>query len=253
MFFRALAPWRRWLKFSLIAGALALVFGCSSRPETLPKPDVIEQSPEMADEVPAPAPDPEVVTYGLGDNEDIVVLDDPWDLVEQAETASPNEVPGLLLRATNEFIDRGDIQTASSLATRLDGYPLIVDERFALNVARARILVATNRHNEALQQLAATPFGQVRDPALQADYLEAQAASQGALGRLPDAVSTRLLLDGSLSGTDRALNQRALIDLMQQMDPLHLVILRENVSNPDLEGWIALADVMDRSIRAVCG
>jgi len=54
MFFRTLAPWWRWLKFSLVAGALALVFGCSSRPETLPEPDIIEQSPEMVDEVPVP-------------------------------------------------------------------------------------------------------------------------------------------------------------------------------------------------------
>ncbi len=232
--------------YIIVAATMLALGGCGGGPQRRPveEPLVVE---DVLEQAPAEAvvEEPVVISHGLQDDEQIVVLDDPWDLVQQANNAAVYEAPGLLIRAINEFIDRGEIQTARSIIDQLEVYPLTPDERFRLNIIRARVAQASGESAQALDMLAIVNLNQLRDVELRKQVLETLADAQVSLGRLSDAAASLLDLDRLSTGQERVNVQQRTLQLLQAMNPLHISLLQEKYRHPDLAGWVALADTLN--------
>ena len=233
-------------KHALFSSTVTLfLYGCSSTQETLPTEPVVMEDlvTEPVVEVAEPI-DEEAVVTGLAEEPEIVVLDDPWELVQQANSAPAYEVPGLLIRAINEFLDRGQISTAQLLAEQLQTYPVTPDERLSMNLIRARISAQTGNPDVALDIVNTLNLDLIRDPQITSQILVVRSEAETALGRNVDATSTLLDLDAYLDDRDQIQNQLTIVRQLQTMDALELSLLREKSLNPNLQSWIALADIM---------
>jgi outer membrane PBP1 activator LpoA protein len=225
-----------------IASAL-LLSSCASGPVNLPveQPVIVE----TATPDPASAAEPEPIVHGLEQDADIVVLDDPWELVQEANAAPAYEVPRLLIRAINEFLDREQVQTAQTITRQLESYPLTPDERLSLTIIQSRIAVRTGSPGLALNMMDNINLEQVRDTEIRRQVLTIKSEAQTALGRKSDATASLLMLDPLLVDQERVTNQQQILQKLQSMDTLHLSLLEEKYSAPDLQGWVALADTLN--------
>ncbi len=225
--------------------ATLLLTGCASGPENLPvdQPVIVETA------TPDPASiineEPEPIVHGLEQDVGIVVLDDPWELVKEANSAPAFEVPRLLIRAINEFLDREQVQTAQTITRQLESYPLSPDERLSLTIIQSRIAVRTGNAALGLNMMENLNLEQIRDPEIRRQVLTVKSEAQIALGRKSDATASLLMLDPLLIGQERIENQQQILQQLQSMDALHLSLLEEKYSSVDLKGWVSLADTLN--------
>ncbi len=234
---------RQWLfrKLSVLA-ICALLGSCTLSSNYLPRttPVVDETTTDEGSEIEEQG----AITHAFVDETEIVVIEDPWELVDRANGAEPSEVPELLIRATEEFLNRGQLFTAETLVTRIQSYPLSPEENYSLQFIRARLASEFGQHKRAMSLLFRLNRGEIHDLNRKIQYLGIIANSQIALDRTADAVNTLLELDPLLADGEQLENQRQLLKLLQSMDDLQIALLRENSSNNVLEGWLALVDTL---------
>jgi outer membrane PBP1 activator LpoA protein len=240
----------QWCPQTLIFGILLLLLGgCTTLPTSLEPEVVVEEAEPEAPE--AVIEEPEVITHAIEEGDQIVAIDDPWDLVKQAETAPESEAPGLLIRAISEFINQGQYFTAQSLADRLNDNWLTPEENLSFQVIHAQLATAAGKHQQAIEMLSALNPRQIENIPLRKQAFEALAISQIASGRLTDAAITLLELDTVVTDSEQLDNQRRILSLLQTMDGLHISLLKEYSSSPSLEGWLALTDTLKTTTPAL--
>ena len=222
-----------------------LLSSCASGPENLPVDQPVIVETVTPDPAPAVDKEQEPIVHGLEQDADIVVLDDPWELVEQANTAPADEVPGLLIRAINEFLDREQIQTAQTITRQLESYPLTPNETLSLIIIQSRVAARTGNPKLALNMMDNINLEQVRDQEVRQQILTIKSEAQIALGRKSDATTSLLMLDPLLIEQERVANQQKILQQLQSMDALHLSLLEEKYSAQDLQGWVALAEILN--------
>lgn len=232
--------------FSIIALVFAIgLSGCSLVPTVFPtnQPKVITAYPatEQATEIEEPA----VTTHALEEDGEITVVEDPWELMERANTVPGEEARELLLRAAKEFVNRGQLYTATTAIEKLETYSLTPDQRFSLTIIRAQITNASGEPETAISTIDSLNISGISDPELKKQMLEIKANSQINLGHQSDAVATLLEMNLLLEKQDQLGNHQTILSLLQSMSGIHLSLLREISTNPSLNGWIALADTLN--------
>ncbi len=239
-----------------------MLAGCSAtveeEPEILPEltevvTEEVVKEPVQAEEEPPEEPvekPPAAVSYGLqSDEEGIMVLDGPWDLVKQAETSPEHLAPGLLIRAISEFMDQNQFHAARNILGLLESYPMTAEDRLRTNILKAQISQQESRYADVLDALEAVELEQLQDPLLQKQGLQTLYRAQLAAGRKSDAVLSLLRLRSLVEEPEQLQVQRQLLELMQGMSFLEHSLLQERAQQqfPELTGWIALANVLDGS------
>lgn len=188
---------------------------------------------------------PEAIPHALEPEPQIIAADAPWTLVQRAEEVEPGEVASLLLPALSGFIEAGELAAAHALVERLQPHPLSGFQRRALRVYEAQLAQKLGRHARAvalLRGIESSPGFAAIGPA-RADILRLLADSQMALRRNTDALVTLLRRD-ALPLPHRAANQMRIMALIDSLDPLARLLLREAPPHPALPGWLALNDIV---------
>lgn len=244
----------------------ALVAGCAQVPvEPLPEePPVIEtvvETPEPVEEpepvvVEVPKPEieeppareePVVTSFGLQDKEEVVPLDDPWKLVEQAYSLPADQASGLFIRAVDEFLKQGQVPTASDILDLLASYPMSRDEQVRIEILRSRIDLARDDSERALARLWEIDLGQVHNPDLHLEFLEILSDAQNASGRSADATATLIQLHDLSDSEARIPVQQRIIDQIRSLNPLDRSLLAVQSTHLNTPGWIALVEALDFS------
>lgn len=212
---------------------LVLAAACIPLPGTVPRsaPQVVEPLDDQA------------IAHPLNRETGIIIADDPRTLVKQAKGAADERAVPLLLRAIAGFIRQSQFGAAQTLITRLQYLPMAGFQRHELLLHQAHLTQALGQHERALELLRALE----QSPALSAQastrLLLLRADSQRALGR-NDEVATRLQLDTLLEPAGRVANQRRILDLIESLDPLGRLLLRENPDDDAIHGWVALSETL---------
>ncbi len=191
---------------------------------------------------------PEAVTYPMEPDtridHQIMPVDDPWELLSRAGIAADSEASALRVRAIAEFIHRGQRHTARSVIEELKNYPLTSEQRISLQIIQGQLAGAAGRHEKAISLLSTINRSRIVNMDGRQQLLKTLSTAQIALGRKSDAVTSLLELDLLLADQVQLENQHTILTLLQSMDALNLLLLKENSSNPVLAGWIALTDTL---------
>ena len=121
---------------------------------------------------------------------------------------------------------------------------------FSLQILRAQLADASGQYNQAISLLHVLNSNQIQDTGRKRQILETLASSQIALGQKTDAVATLLNISAITTNEEQLESQRRILSLLQSMDPLHLSLLRENNTNPALDGWLTLTDTLANTTPA---
>ena len=182
-------------------------------------------------------------------DDQIIVADNPWELLERSKVVTDREAPALLIRAINAFIGQGQNFTAQSVVETLMDYSLTLDEGFSAQIIQARLAQASGEYARAVKLLSALNHNQIQNIEIKKQVLSVLANAQIALGHQFEAAAARLDIDwltGDIAGnTEQLENQQKIVQLLRSMDALQASLLRENRFNPDLAGWLALADTLE--------
>jgi len=222
----------------LVAWFLA---GCAPIPVTEPETVVEETGTGPAD---AAEPVPDTIAHPLGDPEQTTATYDPHELIAQSENASAAFVPWLLMQAASLFIEQDQAVAAQSTLDRLETYPLTTDERIDWKILRARAASALGQHTRAISLLDPISPDDVRDIGSRIQMLSILANAQAQAGQHFDSVQNMLHLDKLAAGKEKEKNQHDLVSLLSTMGPLSLSILREGSTEPALDGWMALVEIL---------
>lgn len=199
---------------------------------------------------PAAQPQQQATPHALEPEQRIIVADTLWDLVKQAETVEAEQAASLLLPAISGFIEQGELATAQTLVGRLQAKPMTGFQRHSLQMHRAQLAQALGRHSRAigwLRQLEQSPNLSAQT---EARRLRLLADSQQVLNRSADALATLLRRDALPELPDRAVNQQRILALIDSLDPLSRLLLRENPPDASVDGWVALNEVLRFEIPA---
>lgn len=227
-----------WLAL-LLAFTLA---GCVVSYPPLPTDEPTLADAEPGDSEEQTASEPPSTTYGLEEEQGIYTIDDPWQLVEQAETAPAERVPEILLIAVAGFLDQQQTDAAGTTLQKLSAYPLSRPQALAFSALQAQLAARTGRHDRALSLLRMIDIQQVADPQLRRRILNIQAESRFALGRDADAMASLLMLEALLSGVERIDNQKNMLQLLMSMSSVQRALLPQVINDASLPGWVVLAD-----------
>ena len=243
-------------RYGVVAPALvlALTVACAPAPSPIPLPpvivpEVIEKSVQSAEEnqiePSAPdAPDAEAIVHAIEPKQPVVAADDLQALVEQAKRASADQAASLLLPAIAGFIELGQLATAETMIQQLQARPMTGSQRHALRLHEAQLAQALEHHPQALELLRQLEQSPEVSGETTARLLLLRADSQQALERTNAAVMTLLRRDKLLDQSARVANQRRILALLDSLDPLGLLLLRENPSDNVINGWIALSELL---------
>ena len=249
-------------RFILVSGLgsilLASCAGTVQQTEEPIKPQVAEESvlqpmPEPIQEEPAAVTYnladreelPTAVSRGLQDDDQIIVLEDPWKLVKQANNAPLSMTSGLLLRAVAEFLKRDQISTALSILERLDIFSMSPAENLQATILQGRIALASGRNHAALTLLESIDMSRVTDQKMRVEYLQALSNAQITEGQTSKVVVTLLNLHDLSPDHKRIELQQQILRRLQSMTPLQRSLLSEIAVHQDLTGWVALVDALD--------
>lgn len=250
----------------------ALLTACAPATNTLPAnaPEVVNKTTEAAAPAAEPAAEPadqpgqsarqpaapaarpqqQATPHALEPEQRIIVANTLWDLVKQAEMVEAEQAASLLLPAISGFIEQGELATAQTLVGRLQAQPMTDFQRHSLQIHRAQLAQALGRHSRAigwLRQLEQSPNLSAQT---EARRLRLLADSQQALNRSTDALATLLRRDALPELPERAVNQQRILALIDSLDPLSRLLLRENPPDASVDGWIALNEVLRFEIPA---
>ena len=187
----------------------------------------------------------EVIVHALAPDEEIITADDPWALVESAKRLPPEEAATLLISAISGFIEFEQPSDAQTLVHQLDNLDLSPEQISALQLQRAKLAQLSEQHELALQLL-----DQMDDERLtlsdKTQKLRLTATSKQFLNQPSEAMHALLARDQLLSSDslEQAENQRLIVETLRLTDPLRLALLMEEVTDPTISGWIALADIL---------
>ncbi|WP_423908656.1 penicillin-binding protein activator [Candidatus Spongiihabitans sp.] len=207
----------------------------------------------MPEPQPSPVEEQEVITHAFENGEQIIAADNPWELLEHSKVVTEREAPALLIRAINAFIHQGQNFTAQSVVEILMDYSLTLDEGFSLQIIHAQLAEAASEYARAIKLLSVLDYNQIQNIETKKQALSILANAQIALGHPFDATAALLdidLLTGDVAGNAEQLeNQQKILQLLRTMDALQVSLLRENLFNPHLDGWLALANTMETTTR----
>ena len=227
---------------------LGLVAACV--PPPIHDPQVTEQpvieQPPIAEPPAEPEPEEQAIAHPLDREPGITVADDPRTLVAQAKDAPAEQVVPLLLRAIAGFIGQGQAADAQALIAQLQYTPMSGFQRHALRLHEAHLAQTLGQHERALEQLRALEHAPA--PTLNAEaearLLWLRADSRQALGRSDEAVATLLRRDALPELPVRTANQQRILGLIESLDPLGRLLLREHPADHAIHGWIALSEAL---------
>ncbi len=208
-------------------------------------PPIIESEPVSDPKPASPIEKPSAVSHAIENDAPIIAVDQPWELVERAKTATNRDAPALLIRAINAFLDRAQHADARLAMATLMAYSLTFDEKFSLHIMQARLAAVDAKYEHAIELLTALDYNQIRDVEIKKQALHVLAGCQVALGRLPASMATRLNLDRLVSHAEQLENQQQIVQLLQMMNALQHALLRETLFDPAISGWLALANILN--------
>jgi len=241
---------------------LALLVACVPATNAPPTgaPKVINKTTQTAAPADAPAAQPrqaaeqpaapaaraqqQATPHALDPGQRIIVADTLWDLVKQAEIGEAEQAASLLLPAISGFIEQGEWATAQTLVDRLQAKPMTGFQRHSLQIHRAQLAQALGRHARAIEWLRQLERSPDLSAQTQAKRLRLLADSQQALNRSTEALATLLRRDALPQLPDRAVNQQRILALIDSLDPLSQLLLRENPPDESVAGWVALNQVL---------
>jgi len=225
-------------------------------PESPPLPEIevseaIEQPDIESIEVDEPleeAPEPEkrpVITFGLQNEEQVIALDDPWKLVDQARSLPPERALGLQIRAVEEFLNQNQIEPAVAMLEALAMDPVSPDDQAKVEILRGRILLAQGDAGSALKQLKLMHLGQALNQPIRLEYLETLAKAYEANGQNLDAAAIIIELHDLSGDEERIAWQPQIIEKIRAMNPLDRSLLASQSIHVNTAGWISLAETLD--------
>ena len=198
--------------------------------------------PEASEQPKEPEYEATVHVIDLG--QQIVVTDDPVALTEQLEHTPTDQAASLLLPAIANYIEQGKLSTAQTLIEQLQARQISGSQRRALTLYQAQLAQALGNHSLALELVRLVEQSPKVSDETSAQLLFLRANSQQALEHTDEAVMTLLLRDKLLEQSARVDNQRRILTLLDLLDPLSLTLLRENLSDNIIDGWIALGEIL---------
>ena len=216
-----------------------------SAPQVVDKPVETATPAETAPPPPPPpAPEEQAVAHAIEGEQQIIVADAPWALVRQAERAPAEQVASLLLPAISGFIELGQIDIAQTLVGQLQTQPITAFQRRSLKLYQAQLAQARGRHSRAIGLLRLLEQSPDLSAQTSAKRLLLLADSQQALHRNAEALATLLRLDRLPEQPNRAANQQRILALIDSLDPLSRLLLRESPPDDAVTGWIALSEIL---------
>ena len=234
----------------LLAMLLLGLSGCGFGPGLLPggETDVVVEDAKdepQANTTEEPEQQTGAIVHAIENDENIIVINDPWELLRQAENASEPEAPTLIIRAINEFINRGQRYSAESTLDKLSGFSLTTEQLLSVDLIKASLASANGDYLLAAQILSAANLDSVNDLELKKQVLTSLADAQLTSNQKSGATSTLISLDALLEGEEQLQNQRSILRLLQSLDPLHLSLLKESSNSTDVSGWLALLEILN--------
>jgi len=239
--------------FYLLAGLVTIVVGgCSSRQTTFPAIWTSAVEPEPAKPIVTVIEEElenEIITRIIERDDEIIVVDDPWILVERANQDKTQYAPSLLISAIAGFIATGQLFTAENLIDHVITYPLTPAQTIYLELQRIKLSQISGKHQYALRILNQLNISELNIP-LRAEKLQLVATSQIELNQLPEALQTLISRDLILSENDQIANQQKILDLLRSMDIHSLSLLKESTANRAIQGWVALSGLLQSQNHA---
>jgi len=195
---------------------------------------------------------PAAIPHAIEAEPQIIAADAPWALVQRAAEAAAGEAASLLLPALSGFLESGELAAAQALVARLQTETLSDFQLRQLRRAQAQLAQKLGRHARAVELLRGLDAGADAgaDNAGRAETLRQLANAQQALRRNADALLTRLRRD-ALGPPDRMANQARIMALVDSLDPLARLLLREEPPHPALPGWLALNEILRAAAPAM--
>ena len=237
--------------------------GCAPPPEPPtpePVPEIAETAVEPAQDnvevkepiVAQPDPEPPVpeesrnaVSFGLADEEQVIDLDDPWQLVEQANSLLPDRAIGLKIRAIEEFLDQGRVKAAAIILDTLVLDDRSPDDQVRIEILRSRVMLAQDNPERALTELQKVDFGLVRNQSLRLTYLKTLVIAQKANELDLDATASLIELH-DLSDSQAQLSlQQQIVENIRALNSLDRSLLAGQSIHSSTSGWLALAEALD--------
>ena len=164
-----------------------------------------------------------------------------------AQRAPRAEAFDLRLRAIETLLTPETSARAEDYLGRIEREGLSANQRLRLQLAEARLALLRNAPDQALEHLPAHPPPDVA-PALAAQALDLRAQALAAMGRLREAVETRLELSRQAGTAARAqANEDTMWALLLRLSPEQLEDCRRQVLDPILAGWCELAWIASRA------
>ncbi|MYB34730.1 MAG: ABC transporter substrate-binding protein [Gammaproteobacteria bacterium] len=196
--------------------------------------------------VPEPQPEErQVTTFGLQNEEQVIPLDDPWKLVEQAISLPAERALGLQIRAVEEFLNQNRVEAAVATLEALSMIPVSPDDRVQVEILRGRILLAQGDAESALRQLKRIYLGSVLSQPIRLGYLETLVKAYEANGQGLDATAVIIELHDLSEGEARPIWQKQVIEKIRTLNPLDRSFLAEQSTHDNTPGWISLAETLD--------
>ena len=166
-------------------------------------------------------------------------LSEPLKLAPREDP--PREVARVLLARAAELLEAREFDAAEDLLAGLQTLPMSRAQSHTFKYRQAQLAHFRGDHQLAaglLRLLEDTPELRAE---LRGELLLTLADSLQALGRAAGAVEALLRRD-KIDLQDNLSTHLRILDLVDSLDPLNLLLLRENA--PDAEGWIALSEVL---------
>jgi len=167
------------------------------------------------------------------------------DYLRAAETSSGDERIGLLLKACESFLQRGEAQGCEAPLNTLANTPLGTQQLARYSLYRSQWHLKRNEATQALSVLDSPQLDAISSNLAVADQLsllQLKADANDQLGQYINSVQLRLFIDSMLSATERIKNADALWASLMKLDRAELDRYRQlgNV-NTELNAWLELA------------
>ncbi|MCY4219687.1 MAG: penicillin-binding protein activator [Gammaproteobacteria bacterium] len=207
-------------------------------------PEIILPEPEL-EPIPPELEERPVTTFGLQNEEQVISLDDPWKLVEQANSLPAERALGLQIRAIEEFLNLNQVEFAITTLRSLAMYPETIDDRFHVEILRGRILLAQGNTKSALAKLTQINLEPISNQSLRIRYFETLANAYAADGKNLDEIAIIIEIHDLSDDEARIDWQKQIIEKILNLNPLDRSLLAHQSMHANTSGWISLAETLD--------
>ncbi len=214
--------------------------------ETIPVETLVNELPEVELEPLVPESEERpVTTFGLQNEEQVISLDDPWKLVEQANSLPAARALGLQIRAVEEFLNLNQVEFAITTLRSLAMYPESINDQVHVDILHGRILLAQGDPASALARLLQIDPEPVTNQSLKQRYLETLSNAYAANGQNLDEIAIIIELHGLSDEETRTTWQQQIIEKIRNLNPLDRSLLAHQSIHVNTPGWISLAETLD--------